>query len=149
MKKQREKKRGFSIFFHLILDQIIELEQELALFKIPQPEKLDTTLVCSTAPDMVDSSKLPNHVESPKADEEFESKCNKMYLEFGLSICNLGDIVFLSENTALRGSCMVWEINMGVCPRLDFENIMLFNCMGYNFNIYGAFEFLGNSIANL
>ena len=40
-----------------------------------------------------------------------------------------------------RGSCMVWEINMGVCPRFDFENIMLFNCLGYNFNIYGAFEF--------
>ena len=48
-----------------------------------------------------------------------------------------------------RGSCMVWEINMGVCPGLDFENIMLFNCLGYNFNIYGAFEFLCNSIANL
>ena len=48
-----------------------------------------------------------------------------------------------------RGSCMVWEINMGVCPRLDFENIMLFNCLGYNFNIYVAFEFLCNSIANL
>ena len=48
-----------------------------------------------------------------------------------------------------RGSCMVWEINMGVCPRLDFENIMLFNCLGYNFNIYGAFEFLCNSIADL
>ena len=31
---------------------------------------------------------------------------------------------------------------MGVCPRLDFENIILFNCLGYNFNIYGAFEFL-------
>ena len=44
---------------------------------------------------------------------------------------------------------MVWEINMGVCPRLDFENIMIFNCLGYNFNIYGAFEFLCNSIANL
>ena len=43
-----------------------------------------------------------------------------------------------------RGSCMVWEINMGVCPRLDFENIMLFICLGYNFNIYGAFEFLCN-----
>ena len=28
-----------------------------------------------------------------------------------------------------RGSCMVWEINMGVCPRLDFDNIMLFNCI--------------------
>ena len=35
---------------------------------------------------------------------------------------------------------MVWEINMGICPRLDFENIMLFNCLGYNFNIYGTFE---------
>ena len=44
---------------------------------------------------------------------------------------------------------MVWKINMGVCPRLDFENIMLFNCLGYNFNIYGVFEFLCNSIANL
>ena len=44
---------------------------------------------------------------------------------------------------------MVWEINMGVCPRLDFENIMLNNCLGYNLNIYGAFEFLCNSIANL
>ena len=45
---------------------------------------------------------------------------------------------------------MVWEINMGVCPGLYFDNIMLlFNCLGYNFNIYGAFEFLCNSIANL
>ena len=48
-----------------------------------------------------------------------------------------------------RGSCMVWEINMGVCPRLDFKNIMLFNCLGCNFNIYGAFGFLCNSIAIL
>ena len=44
---------------------------------------------------------------------------------------------------------MVWEINMGVCPRLDFDNIISFNCLGYNCNIYGAFEFLCNSIANL
>ena len=44
---------------------------------------------------------------------------------------------------------MVWEINMGVCPRLDFDNIMLFNCLGYNFKIYGVFEYLCNSIANL
>ena len=42
---------------------------------------------------------------------------------------------------------MVWEINTGVCPRLDFDNIMLFNCLGYK--IYGAFDFLCNSIANL
>ena len=38
---------------------------------------------------------------------------------------------------------------MGVCPRLDFDNIMLFNCLEYNFSIYGAFEFLCNSIAYL
>ena len=38
---------------------------------------------------------------------------------------------------------MVWEINMGVCPRLDSDTIMSFNCLGYNF------EFLCNSIANL
>ena len=44
---------------------------------------------------------------------------------------------------------MVWEINMGVCLRLEFDNIMLFNCLGYDFYIYGAFEFLCNSIANL
>ena len=51
--------------------------------------------------------------------------------------------------TLERGSCMVWEINMGVCPRLEFDNIMLSNCLGYDFYIYGAFEFLCNSIANL
>ena len=33
--------------------------------------------------------------------------------------------------------------------RLDFDNIMLFNCLGYIFNIYGDFEILCNSIANL
>ena len=48
-----------------------------------------------------------------------------------------------------RGSFMVWEINMGVCPRLEFDNIMFINCLEYDFYIYGAFEFLCNSIANL
>ena len=38
---------------------------------------------------------------------------------------------------------------MGVCPRLEFDNIMFINCLGYDFYIYGAFEFLCNSIANL
>ena len=28
------------------------------------------------------------------------------------------------------GSCMVWEINMEVCPRLEFDNFMLSNCLG-------------------
>ena len=36
---------------------------------------------------------------------------------------------------------MVLEIYMGICPRLDFENIMLFNCLGYTFNIYDALSF--------
>ena len=36
---------------------------------------------------------------------------------------------------------MVWEINMGVCPRLEINNIMFINCLGYDFYIYGAFEF--------
>ena len=44
---------------------------------------------------------------------------------------------------------MVWEINMGVCPRLEFDNIMFINCLGYDFYINGAFQFLCNSIANL
>ena len=48
-----------------------------------------------------------------------------------------------------RGSYMVWEINMGVCPRLEFDNIMFINRLGYDFYIYGAFEVLCNSIANL
>ena len=48
-----------------------------------------------------------------------------------------------------RGSFMVCEINMGVCPRLEFDNIMFINCLGYDFYIYGAFEFLCNSIAKL
>ena len=41
---------------------------------------------------MVDSSKLPNHVEAPKADEEFESKCYKMSL--GLFTRRLDFVVY-------------------------------------------------------
>ena len=48
-----------------------------------------------------------------------------------------------------RGSFMVWKINMGVCPRLKFDNFMFINCLGYDFYVYGAFEFLCNSIADL
>ena len=56
---------------------------------------------------------------------------------------------YLENKFHQRGSCMVWEINMGVCPRLEFDNIMFINCLGYDFYIYGAFEFLCNSISNL
>ena len=43
---------------------------------------------------------------------------------------------------------MVWEINMGVCPRLEFDNTTFIYCLRYDFYIYGAFEFLCNSIVN-
>ena len=62
--------------------------------------------------------------------------------------CLLGAKMIIRERKK-RGSFMVWEINMGVCPRLEFDNIMFINCLGYDFYIYGAFEFLCNSIANL
>ena len=58
-------------------------------------------------------------------------------------------LLHLLEKEFKRGSFMVWEINMGVCPRLEFDDIMFINCLGYDFYIYGAFEFLCNSIANL
>ena len=44
---------------------------------------------------------------------------------------------------------MVRETNMGVCPPLEFDNNKFINCLGYDFYIYGAFEFLCNSVANL
>ena len=40
------------------------------------------------------------------------------------------------------GSYMVWEINIGFCPRLEFDDIMFINCLAYDFYIFGAFEFL-------
>ena len=42
---------------------------------------------------------------------------------------------------------MVWEMNMGVCPRLEFNNIMHICCLWYDSYNYGAFDFLCNSIA--
>ena len=39
------------------------------------------------------------------------------------------------------GSYMVWEINMGVCSRVEFDNIMYINYLGYDLYMYGAFEF--------
>ena len=36
----------------------------------------------------------------------------------------------LPRRFGIRGSYKVWEINMGVCPRLEFDNIALINCLG-------------------
>ena len=40
------------------------------------------------------------------------------------------------------GSYKVWEINMGVRLLLDFDDITLNNCLGYDLYNYGAFGFL-------
>ena len=69
----------------------------------------------------------------------------KVHLSCFMKILFLYGIRECSE----RGSYMVWKINMGVCSRLEFDNIMLLNCLGYDFYVYGAFEFLCNSITNL
>ena len=77
-------------------------------------------------------------------------RLNKVLVMLNFTLSFMNRLNQTDVSNFKRGSCMVWEIyNMGVCPRLDFENITLFNCLGYNFNIYGAFEFLCNSIANL
>ena len=33
----------------------------------------------------------------------------------------------------IKGLFMVWEFHMGVCPRLEFDNIMFINCLGMTF----------------
>ena len=48
-----------------------------------------------------------------------------------------------------KGLLQGMGINKGVCPRLEFDNLTLINSLGYDFDIYGAFEFLCNSIVNL
>ena len=54
-------------------------------------------------------------------------------------------VVFLK-----RGSYMVWEINIEVCPRLEFYTIVFINCLGCDFFLFMAhLSFLCNSIANL
>ena len=46
-------------------------------------------------------------------------------------ICNVTNMSYntIRENKILakRGSFMVWEFDMGVCPRLEFDNIMFTN----------------------
>ena len=74
-----------------------------------------------------DKSKITKHLISP------------------ICFCQRETIFFFLQ----RDSFMVWEINIGVSPGLEFDDIMFINCLEYIFYIYGAFEFLCNSIANL
>ena len=38
-------------------------------------------------------------------------------------------------------SYKVWEINMGVYPRLEFDDITLIYYLGHDFYIFGEFDF--------
>ena len=41
---------------------------------------------------------------------------------------------------------MVWEINMGVCPFLEFDNIMFINCLGYDLYLWCILSFYANPL---
>ena len=62
------------------------------------------------------------------------------YLELSIVLCTLpcSCLVFLYFE---RACFMIWEVNMGDCPRLEFDNIMHICCLGYDFYNYGAFDF--------
>ena len=58
-------------------------------------------------------------------------------------------ITLLDTSNFQRGSYKLCEINIGVCPQLEFGDITLIYCPGYDSHIYGEFEFVYNSIVNL
>ena len=66
-----------------------------------------------------------------------------------VSVTNTDKRILRNQTIYKMGFYKVWEMYMGVCPRLEFDNIMLIICLVYVFYIYGALEFLCNSIANL
>ena len=39
-------------------------------------------------------------------------------------------VLFNIYKLQLNERYMVWGINMGVCPRLEFDTIMFINCLG-------------------
>ena len=41
---------------------------------------------------------------------------------------------------------MVWEINMGVCPRFELYNIMHICCVGYDYYVHFIFYVIPLSI---
>ena len=48
-----------------------------------------------------------------------------------------------------RACYRVWEINMGVCPRMEFYEIMCINCLGYDCYNNGVFPYKFNSTGKL
>ena len=86
-----------------------------------------------------------------QGDKSLLTKRNQKVLKSEQIVCSLRIFITSLKLRASedRGSYMVLEINMGACPRLEFDYIRLLNCLGYDFYFYGAFEFLCNFIANL
>ena len=48
-----------------------------------------------------------------------------------------------------RGSSKVWEINMGGCPSLEFNDMTLMYYLAHDSYIFAEFDFLFNTIVNL
>ena len=48
-----------------------------------------------------------------------------------------------------RGYSKVREINMGGCPRLEFNDMTLIYYLGHDSYIFTEFDFLFNTIVNL
>ena len=68
-----------------------------------------------------------------------------LHIMFNLDASALRRALFNRKGALAWYGKLTWESAHAYILK---KNI-LFNCLGYNFNIYGAFEFLCNSIANL
>ena len=119
--------RLFRVFTHALNQKVFS--EGVQLFQLDEGRKDPNTTVSGPAKRHLNAKANFSDNEAP-------------FLDLNLSISN--GIV-----SSKRGSYMVWEINMGVCPRMEFITIMCINCLGYDFYINCAFEFLYNSIANL
>ena len=54
------------------------------------------------------------------------------------------------KHAFLQRACYrVWEINMGVCPRMEFYEIMCINCLGSDCSNIGVFPCKFNSTGKL
>ena len=64
-------------------------------------------------------------------------------------ICIYLQDLFCQYNRPKRACYRVWEINMGVCPRMEVYEIMCINCLGYDCYNNGVFPCKFNSTGKL
>ena len=66
--------------------------------------------------------------------------CLSIFIALSKAVDLALDLIRMCDNNT-KETYMVWEINIGVCPRLESDNIMFITCLGYDFYIYDAFKF--------